>query len=156
MPSAPATTTTATTEVSVGASFIVNGQKIQVTSQDITKIKDEGFKFSLSAPITFGTPPDLLNWINTQFSASIDTSAIEAAIKEIPFKAISDTLQSFWSMSLIVEVLNIDTGTGLFEIAILLQTPADNPPPPIFEVLTIDSLGFGVTRIGAPDTGTTT
>ncbi|PIL22063.1 hypothetical protein P775_00945 [Puniceibacterium antarcticum] len=148
----PVPSTTASTAVSVSASFIIGGQNVKVTSQDITKIAEQGFKFSLAAPITFGTPPDLLKWINTEFGAKIDVDAIQKAISEIPFKSISSILDTFWNMSLIVEVLNIDTKAGLFEIAILLQA-SDPKPDPIFGILQIDSLGFGVTRIGAPDPG---
>lgn len=145
----------AVTAVSVGASFIIGGQSVKVNSQDITKIKEEGFKFSLAAPISFGTPPELLQWVNEQFGANIPIDEIKSAIDQIPFKAISDILNTFWSMSLIIETLNIDTGSGLFEISILLSVTAsgDAKPDPIFGVLEIESLGFGVTRVGAPDNG---
>ncbi|MFT5867035.1 MAG: hypothetical protein ACI82I_002791 [Gammaproteobacteria bacterium] len=144
----------ATTSVSVGASFIIGKQVVKVSSQDITQIAKEGFKFSLAESIEFGTPENLLDWINDEFEgANIPVAQIKASIDEIPIASIKAILKTFWDMSLIVEVLNINTGTGLFEIAILLKVTAsgDAPPNKIFGVLEIESLGFGVTRLGAPD-----
>lgn len=147
-PKAAGTPTTAQTSVSVGATFVIAGATVKVASQDISKIKEQGFKFALSSPVTLGTPPDLLGWINTEFTAGIDIDKIKTDIDTIPVKAIQDILNTFWSMSLIVEVLNVDTKAGLFEIAIMLQAET---PPKILGVLQIESLGFGVKRIGAPD-----
>lgn len=141
------------TEVSVSATFNIADQSITVTSQDILKLKEQGFKFSLAQPLPLGTPPEMLKWVNKTFTPEgqtppIDVDAIQKSIDDIPIKSIGTILDGFWNTTLIIEVLNIDTKAGLFEIAILLQPKEDIN---IFDVLKIESLGFGVKRVGAPD-----
>jgi hypothetical protein len=139
------------TTVSVGAAFLINGNTVTVNSGDITKIKEDGLKFELAAPVDVGTPKDVVDWFIKTFSGGSDgTFDLEAIINTIPAEGfpgkIRDALLKILNANVTVQALNVDTKAGLFEIVIL----ASFENLKILDLLEIKSLGFGLKREPTP------
>lgn len=148
-PTPPAEAPSATTTVSVAATFAIAGQEVTISSQDITKIKEDGFKFQLANPVVLGSFNDLIDWMNTTFGTNLSSQDIEQAVNSIPVEAIKQFLLGVMDAVVTITVLQVDTKAGLFSIAVTASSSSKNPVK-LLNILEIKTMGFGITRIAAP------
>jgi hypothetical protein len=65
--------TPSTPAISFGIVFDINGTAVPISSEDITKIKEQGVKMELPNPVVLGSIDDLLAWLDKTFGVTFPT-----------------------------------------------------------------------------------
>lgn len=78
-----------TPAVSFGIVFDINGTAVPISSDDITKIKEQGVKMELPNPVVLGSIDDLIAWLDTTFGVTFPKETGIAWLDEIIKKVTS-------------------------------------------------------------------
>jgi hypothetical protein len=126
--------------VSVSATILFNGTEVTINSQNIENLKKNGLVFSLTNPVPMGSFADLIDWMNKNLHLPLTSHQIETYIAEVP-DPFSAPLNSLFNAIITLTVLNINTNTSLYQVAV---TIAPQPPINILNILEVTAIGIQV------------
>ncbi|GAA5444736.1 hypothetical protein Misp06_02926 [Microbulbifer sp. NBRC 101763] len=141
----------APTGVTLSATLDINGSKVPISSQDLSKITTKDLKFSLTQPVVIGSIEDFINWLNDKFPSSIKFETLDRAIKDIPVENIQKALEKLLTAPISVTALSIDTASEYYAFAVTMSMEDD--PIEIFSGLQLDSIGVGIASGEEPPDG---
>lgn len=136
--------------VAISSSFLINGQSVAISSQDIDNIK-KGINFQLAQPVALGSINDFLNWLNETFGVPLTAKELGDMIDKLPneplvVKNIKDALKGILSAVITITVLSVNTATGEYRFGVTM-TPLE--PINILNVLSLETIGV---EIGSAET----
>jgi hypothetical protein len=140
MATSPVTSPSNDAGVSVSATILFNGTEVTINSQSIENLKKNGLVFSLTNPIPMGSFADLVTWMHNNLSLPLTSAQIQGYINEVPppFEA---PLSSLFNAIVTLTVLNINTSTSLYQVAVSI---APQPPINILNILQVTAIGIQV------------
>ena len=89
---------------SFGIVFDINGALVPISAADISKIKEQGVKFTLPNPVVLGSMDDLLKFLEDNFGVSLPIDDLPDWLKEI--------VDKITSMVFTVNVLKLNLAPG--------------------------------------------
>lgn len=136
--------------VAISSSFLINGQSVSISSQDIDNIK-KGINFTLAQPVALGSINDFLNWLNETFGVPLKAEDLDKMINNLPnapavVKNIKDALKGILSAVITITVLSVNTATGEYRFGVTM-TPLT--PISILNVISLETIGV---EIGSAET----
>lgn len=89
---------------SFGIVFDINGALVPISAADISRIKEQGVKFTLPNPVVVGSMDRLLNYLEDNFQVSLPIDDLPDWLKEI--------VNKITSMVFTVNVLKLNLAPG--------------------------------------------
>jgi hypothetical protein len=132
----PANASPSTTSVSVVATVDFLGQPVVINSGDISG-GVPNLVFSINQPITIGSIHDFINWVTTEFGiTSFSGDSLQADIEQIPttpaiLNTIREDLLNIFNANLVLNVLNITTRAGLYQVGVSFEVNIQLPIIPL-------------------------
>lgn len=128
--------------VAVSSSFVINGQQVVISSQNITDIT-KGINFQLAQPVALGSIDDFIDWLNKTFDVPFTSQQLTDMINKLPDSPsvvgdIKNALLGIFKAVITITVLSINTQTGAysFGVTMRMETPIN-----ILNVIALESIG---------------
>lgn len=136
--------------VAISSSFLINGQSVAISSQDIDNVK-KGINFQLAQPVTLGSINNFLDWLKDTFNVPLTSKELGDMINKLPdsplvIKNIKDALNGILAAAITITVLSVNTASGEYRFGVTMtpQTPIN-----ILNVLSLETIGV---EIGSVET----
>jgi hypothetical protein len=126
------------TVVSISATVEINGQQVTVNTQDVRDLASGNIIFSISEPITLGTPEDFVGWLAGNLGIDVDLHEIESQLPDV----LKEPFESFMTGKIILTVLSVNSKTKVYKLGVVfkLETPFNI----LDDLLEFDSIGIMV------------
>ena len=135
---------------SFGVVFDIKGTPVPVSAADISKIKEQGVKFTLPKPVVLGSMDDLLEFLDDNFD-------VKLPIDDLP-KWLQEIVNKITSMVFTVNVLKLNLAPGgspdegvTYALEIAGMFPGESLKPISAFPIGIQGGVFGATNIEAPE-----
>lgn len=131
--------------VAISSSFLINGQSVAISSQDIDNVK-KGINFQLAQPVTLGSINNFLDWLKDTFSVPLTSAQLGEMINKLPdsplvIKNIKDALNGILAAAITITVLSVNTASGEYRFGVTM-TPLT--PINILNVLSLETIGVEI------------
>ncbi|MDT5295765.1 MAG: hypothetical protein QOJ76_2645 [Acidobacteriota bacterium] len=101
--------------VTLGATFNINGKDVTINTGDINKIREQGFIFVLTEPVTLFTLTQFIDWLKG--------SPLNLPIPTIDWNSLPEAFRDIQNLTVTITVFRINTKEATYALGVTFSLP---------------------------------